>query len=52
MANRSMPEASSQMALTATELYLLDQLIPDRGPGLTQKHTRPYLSKLARLGTC
>jgi hypothetical protein len=32
MGNRSMPDASPEIALTSTELYLLDQLVPDR-PG-------------------
>jgi hypothetical protein len=51
MVNRSMPEASPQMALTSTELYLLDQLVPDRpGPVPPNSTLALYLTKLARLG--
>jgi len=49
--NRSMPEASPRMALTSTELYLLDQLVPDRpGPVPPNSTLALYLTKLARLG--
>ena len=51
MVNRSMPEASPEMALTSTELYLLDQLVPDRpGPAPPNSTLTLYLTKLARLG--
>jgi Transposase DNA-binding/Transposase DDE domain len=51
MLNRSLPEASPQMALTSTELYLLDQLVPDRPGQLPPNNTLTlYLTKLARLG--
>ena len=50
MLNRTLPEASPDLALTATELYLLDQLVPDRA-GITLHNTLSlYLTKLARLG--
>jgi hypothetical protein len=51
MLNRSMPEASPEMALTSTELYLLDQLVPDR-PATTPPNSTLalYLTKLAQLG--
>jgi hypothetical protein len=51
MLNRSLPEASPQMALTSTELYLLDQLVPDRPGQVPPNNTLAlYLTKLARLG--
>ena len=51
MLNRSLPEASPQMALTSTELYLLDQLVPDRPGQVPPNNTLTlYLTKLARLG--
>ncbi len=51
MLNRSLPEASPQMALTSTELYLLDQLVPDRPGHVPPNNTITiYLTKLARLG--
>jgi hypothetical protein len=51
MVNRSMPDASPEIALTTTELYLLDQLVPDRsGPVPPNSTLALYLTKLARLG--
>lgn len=51
MLNRSLPEASPQMALTSTELYLLDQLVPHRPGQVPPNNTLSlYLTKLARLG--
>jgi len=51
MVNRSMPDASPEIALTSTELYLLDQLVPDRpGPVPPNSTLALYLTKLARLG--
>jgi hypothetical protein len=51
MVNRSMPEVSPEMALTPTELYLLDQLVPDRpGPAPPNSTLALYLTKLAQLG--
>jgi hypothetical protein len=51
MLNRTRPEASLQMALTSTEIYLLDQLVSD-APGSTPTGNQLslYLTKLARLG--
>jgi hypothetical protein len=51
MVNRSMPDASPEIALTSTELYLLDQLVPDRSSPVPPSSTLAlYLTKLARLG--
>ena len=51
MLNRFKPEASPEMALTITELYLLDQLVPDRpGSALPNSTLTLYLTKLAKLG--
>ena len=51
MLNRSKPEASPQMALTSTELYLLDQLVPDQRRSVPPNNLLAlYLIKLARLG--
>jgi len=51
MLRRALPDAAPEMALTATEIYLLDQLVNDK------PNARPsgnavslYLIKLARLG--
>ena len=51
MLNRTAPDASPKMALTDTEIALLDELISDVG----NRRCRPgtlafYLTKLARLG--
>lgn len=51
MLNRTAPEASPRMALTDTEIALLDRLVHDAG----NRRCRPgtlafYLTKLARLG--
>lgn len=51
MLNRTMPKASPQLALTPTEIYLLDQLVSDTaGAELTGNPLSLYLTKLARLG--
>ena len=51
MLNRTMPEASPQMALTATEIYLLDELVSDTpGSASSNNSLALYLTKLARLG--
>ncbi len=49
MLNRTMPEASPQLAFTLTEIYLLDQLVGDT-PGAAAHPLASYLTKLARLG--
>jgi hypothetical protein len=51
MLNRATPEASPQMALTPTEIYLLDQLVRDPpSVGSAANALSLYLTKLARLG--
>ena len=51
MLNRATPEASPQMALTPTEIYLLDQLVRDPpSVGSATNLLSLYLTKLARLG--
>jgi hypothetical protein len=51
MLNRTSPEASPQMALTPTEIYLLDQLVGDSPSATpTGNQLSLYLTKLARLG--
>ena len=51
MLTRTRPEASPYMALTRTEIYLLDQLVTDP-PGATPAGNQLslYLTKVARLG--
>ena len=49
--NRAVPNASPEIALTSTEVYLLDQLVPDRPTQAQPDNTLSfYLTKLARLG--
>jgi hypothetical protein len=51
MINRSAPDAPPGIALTATEMELLDRLVNDRGKTfLHQKTIGTYLTKIARLG--
>ena len=51
MLNRTRPEASPEMALTPTEIYLLDELVPDKPSTAPPSNTLSlYLTKLARLG--
>jgi Transposase DNA-binding len=51
MLNRTMPEASPKMALTDTEITLLDELVSDAGNRKCRRGTLSfYLTKLARLG--
>ena len=51
MLNRAQPEAAPQMALTPTEIYLLDQLVSDTPSATpTGNQLSLYLTKLARLG--
>ena len=51
MLNRTRPEASPQMALTPTEIYLLDQLVSDPPSDTpTGNQLSLYLTKVARLG--
>jgi Transposase DNA-binding len=51
MINRSAPEAPPSIALTKTEIGLLDQLVNDKGKITPQrKILGTYLTKIARLG--
>jgi len=51
MLSRSQPDAAPEMALTATEIYLLDQLVSDTSHAKSAGNTVSlYLIKLARLG--
>ena len=51
MLNRTRSDASPELALTPTEIYLLDQLIADpRDHSEQQSSLSVYLTKLARLG--
>ncbi len=51
MLNRAKPEASPEMALTPTEIYLLDQLVSDKPDTTPTSNTLSlYLTELARLG--
>jgi len=51
MINRTLPEAVPELALTPTEIYLLDQLVSDKpGTAPSANTLSLYLTKLARLG--
>ena len=51
MINRTMPGAAPKLALTPTEIYLLDQLVNDKPGAAPLGNTLSlYLTKLARLG--
>ena len=51
MMNRSAPQAPAKLALTKTEIRLLDHPIEDAGKGRSQAKTLcHYLTKIARLG--
>lgn len=49
MLNRSGPEALPSLALTASEIALLDRLVDDK-PRARRKTLSHYLTKIARLG--
>lgn len=49
MLNRSAPRALPTLALTATEIALLDRLVNDK-PQARRKTLSHYLTKIARLG--
>jgi hypothetical protein len=49
MLNRSVPEALPTLALTATEIAVLDRLVNDK-PQSRRKTLSHYLTKIARLG--
>ena len=50
MLNRTAPGAPPNVALTATEMRLLDQLVPDRRASREKKSLSGYIVKIARLG--
>jgi hypothetical protein len=51
MLNRTMPEVAPELAFTAQEMYLLDQLVSDTAKTAATRNTLSlYLTKLARLG--
>jgi hypothetical protein len=51
MLNRSTPTASPGLALTETEVQLLDHLVKDKGQATSRRKTLShYLTKIARLG--
>jgi hypothetical protein len=50
MLNRSAPAAPPDVALTKTEIELLDHLVKDKGNGASRKTLSHYLTKIARLG--
>ena len=48
---RATPDADPELAITAVEMKLLDQLVPAKDPSLPQTATvSTYLTKIARLG--
>ena len=49
MLNRSVPEALPTLALTTTEIAVLDHLVNDK-PQVRRKTLSHYLTKIARLG--
>lgn len=50
MLNRTDPNASPNLALTRTEMRLIDQLVPDKPFASNGKSISHYLVKIARLG--
>jgi hypothetical protein len=50
MLNRADPNASPNLALTKTEMQLLDHLVPDKGELPDRKSVSRYIIKIARLG--
>lgn len=50
MLNRADPNAAPNLALTTTEMRLLDQLVPDKTEPPTCRPISRYLIKVARLG--
>jgi hypothetical protein len=50
MISRSAPEAPANIALTKTEIGLLDHLVNDKGSIPQRKILGTYLTKIARLG--
>jgi hypothetical protein len=50
MLNRTAPSTPPDAALTETEMYLLDHLVPNRRAPSEQKSLSVYIIKIARLG--
>jgi hypothetical protein len=50
MLNRTAPNAPPKLALTTTEMRLLDQLVPDKHNPPNRKSISRYIIKIARLG--
>jgi len=50
MINRECPHAPASVALTPTQVKVLNHLVPDRHPPNTPKDLSHYLIKIARLG--
>ena len=50
MLNRTAPTAPPALALTATEMRLLDHLVPDKRGSPDRKSVSHYIIKIARLG--
>lgn len=50
MLNRTAPNAPPNLALTATEMRLLDHLVPDKHDRPDRKLLSRYITKIARLG--
>ena len=50
MLNRSDPNASPSLALTKTEIRLLDHIVPDKSASADRNSISRYIIKIARLG--
>jgi len=50
MLNRTDPNAPANLALTKTEIQLLDHLVPNKSEPLDRKSVSRYIIKIARLG--
>ena len=50
MLNRAAPNAPPSLALTRTEIRLIDHLVPDKATAPNRKSISRYLIKIARLG--
>ena len=50
MLNRAAPNAPPNLALTGTEMRLLDRLVPDKNKPPDRKSVSRYIIKIARLG--
>ena len=50
MINRECPSASASLALTDTEIHLLDHIVKKKSDNLKEEKLRDYLIKIAKLG--